>query len=51
MDPARGNWQAMRVEATNLQTAHRTVIRLEKFKANQRLADELFTTRYMEREP
>ena len=51
VDPARGNWQAMRVEATNLQTAHRTVIRLDNFKANQRLADELFTTRYMEREP
>jgi predicted RND superfamily exporter protein len=51
VDPARGNWQPMRMEATNLQTGHRTVIRLESFKANQRLADELFTPRYMEREP
>lgn len=39
------------MEATNLQTAHRTVIHLENFRANQRLADELFTTRHMEREP
>jgi hypothetical protein len=39
------------MEATNLQTAHRTVIRLENFRANQRLTDEFFTTRYMEREP
>jgi uncharacterized protein len=39
------------MEATNLQTSHRTVIRLENFKANQSLADELFTTRRIEREP
>jgi predicted RND superfamily exporter protein len=50
VDLARGNWQAMRMEATNLQTNHRTLVRLENFKANQRLSDELFTTRYMERE-
>ena len=51
VDSVRGNWLAMRMEATNLQTAHRTVIRLENFRANQRLTDEFFTTRYMEREP
>jgi predicted RND superfamily exporter protein/outer membrane lipoprotein-sorting protein len=51
VDPARGNWQPMRMEATNLQTGHRTVIRLENFRANQGLADELFTVRQMEREP
>lgn len=50
VDLARGNWQAMRMEATNLQTNHRTQVRLENFKANQGLSDELFTTRYMERE-
>ena len=50
VDLARGNWQAMRMEATNLQTNHRTLVRLENFKANQRLSDELFTTRHMERE-
>jgi hypothetical protein len=41
----------MRMEATNLLTNHRTVVRIENFKANQRLGDERFTTRYMEREP
>lgn len=51
VDHARGNWQAMRLEAANLQSGHRTVVRFENFKANQRLAEDLFTTRYMEREP
>jgi hypothetical protein len=50
VDPARGKWQAMRMEAANLQTGHRTVIRLENFKANQQIPDDFFTTRYMERQ-
>jgi predicted RND superfamily exporter protein/outer membrane lipoprotein-sorting protein len=51
VDPARQKWQPMRLEAGNSQTGHRTVIRYEHFKANQGVKDELFTTRYMEREP
>lgn len=50
VDPPRNKWQAMRLEAYNLQTGHRTVIRLENFKANQQVEDSFFTTRYMERE-
>jgi hypothetical protein len=35
-------------EASNVQTAHRTTIRIDNFKANQNVKDELFTPRYME---
>jgi len=51
VDPGRGRWQAMRMEATNLHTGHRTTIRLENFKVNQQIADEFFTTRHLERAP
>lgn len=51
VDPARGKWQPMRLESANLQTGHRTAIRVENFRANQGVRDDFFTTRYMEREP
>ncbi|MGO8755098.1 MAG: outer membrane lipoprotein-sorting protein [Gallionellaceae bacterium] len=50
VDQKRGKWQAMRLEANNVQTGHRTVIKFEHFKANQQVKDEFFTTRYMEKE-
>lgn len=50
VDKARGKWQAMRLEANNVQTGHRTVIQFDNFKANQQVKDEFFTTRYMEKE-
>ena len=50
VDQKRGKWQAMRLEANNVQTGHRTVIKFESFKANQQVKDEFFTTRYMEKE-
>ncbi len=50
MDPVRHKWQAMRLEAENLQTGHRTVIQFENFKVNQKVRDDYFTTRYMEKE-
>ena len=50
VDPKRGKWQAMRLESKNVQTGHHTVIQFKDFKANQHLKDELFTTRYMEKE-
>jgi len=50
VDPARNKWQAMHLEAHNLQSGHRTIIKLENFKVNQAVKDEFFTTRYMERE-
>ena len=51
VDPTRGKWQPMLMEMANLQTGHRTVIRYESFRANQRIKDDFFTVRYMEREP
>jgi hypothetical protein len=48
VDAGRGKWQAMQMEASNLQTGHRTVIRIDNFKANQDVKDDLFTPRYME---
>ena len=50
VDQMRGKWQAMRLEASNLQTGHRTVIKFDNFKANQKVKDEFFTTRYMTKE-
>lgn len=50
VDPARHKWQAMRLEAKNLQTGHQTVIHFENLKVNQKVRDEFFTTRYMEKE-
>ena len=50
VDQKRGKWQAMRFEASNVQTGHRTVIKYDNFKANQQVKGEFFTTRYMEKE-
>lgn len=50
VDPVRHKWQAMRLKAKNLQTGHQTVIHFENFKVNQKVRDEFFTTRYMEKE-
>jgi predicted RND superfamily exporter protein/outer membrane lipoprotein-sorting protein len=50
VDPARNKWQAMRLEAVNLQTGHKTVVEFQNFKVNQQIKDDFFTTRYMERE-
>lgn len=51
VDPARAKWQAMHLEATNVQTGHRTIVRIENFKLNPQIKDDFFTARYMEREP
>ncbi len=50
VDKERNKWQAMRLEAENKQTGHKTVIKFDNFKANQNVKDEFFTTRYMERD-
>jgi len=50
VDAARHKWQAMRLEAKNLQTGHQTVIKFDNFKVNQKVRNEFFTTRYMEKE-
>jgi outer membrane lipoprotein-sorting protein len=50
VDPEHDKWQAMRLEAVNVQTGHRTVIQYGNFKVNQKVKDDFFTTRYMEKE-
>lgn len=50
IDPANGKWQAMKMEAENIDNGHKTVIQLENFKTNQGIKDDYFTTRYMEKE-
>jgi predicted RND superfamily exporter protein/outer membrane lipoprotein-sorting protein len=49
VDPARHKWQAMRLQADNVQSGHRTIIQYGEFKVNQHVKDDYFTTRYMER--
>ncbi len=49
VDEKNGKWQGMRLETANLQTDHKTVIQFDDFKANQKIKDDYFTTRYMER--
>lgn len=49
VDSGRQKFQPMRLEAENVQTQHRTVIKFEQFKANQSVDDDYFTARYMER--
>ncbi|MDD2719772.1 MAG: outer membrane lipoprotein-sorting protein [Gallionella sp.] len=49
VDPAKNKWQAMRLEANNVQTGHRTVIKFDDFKVPSQVADDYFTTRYMEK--
>jgi predicted RND superfamily exporter protein len=50
-DPERRKFQAMKLEMTNLQTGHRTTLTFKTFEVNQGVKDDLFTARYMEREP
>ncbi len=42
-------WQAMRTDAENLQTGHRTQIVFEGFEADRKLAANLFTPKELER--
>jgi hypothetical protein len=50
VDPSAHKWWATRREMVNHQTGHRTVITFEKLDAASAVADEFFTTRYLERE-
>ncbi len=50
VDPAHHKWQAMTMEAEDQQAGHKTVIKFENFKVNQKVRDDFFTTRYMEKE-
>jgi uncharacterized protein len=51
VDPAQDKWQGMRLEATNRQTQHRTRITFADFAFQPAIAEDLFSTRYLERAP
>lgn len=50
IDPAHNKWQPMEIEAENVQSNHRTIIEFKNFKANLGVKDELFTSRYLEKQ-
>jgi hypothetical protein len=50
IDVAANRWQAMLIEARNVQTGHSTTIRIDDLKVNQGIPDDRFTTRALERE-
>ncbi|OGB25264.1 MAG: hypothetical protein A3I66_04170 [Burkholderiales bacterium RIFCSPLOWO2_02_FULL_57_36] len=50
VDDAREKWQAMNIEVNNLQTGHTTNVKVDALKVNQKIPDDIFTTRYLEKE-
>lgn len=50
VDPEKGRWFAQHREMINHQTGHRTVIDAETAETHPVVPDDLFTTRYIERE-
>jgi hypothetical protein len=50
LEPATQRWIALHREMTNQQTGHRTVFNFDKVEPGVPIADDLFTTRYLERE-
>lgn len=50
VDPTTHKWWAIRREVVNHQTGHRTELVFDVLDASQTIADDFFTTRYLERE-
>ncbi len=50
IEPERQRWLALRREMTNEQTGHRTVLTFDQIDASPSVPEDLFTTRYLERE-
>ncbi|HKO50231.1 MAG TPA: outer membrane lipoprotein-sorting protein [Polyangiaceae bacterium] len=50
VDAARQKWQPMTMEARNSQTGHKTVIRFSNYKLEAAIGEDMFTTRYLERD-
>ena len=50
LEPATQRWVALHREMTNRQTGHRTVFNFDNVESGIPIADDLFTTRYLERE-
>lgn len=50
VDAKNNKWQPMYLEAENVQSNHKTILEFKNYKANQGVKDELFTTRYLEKQ-
>ena len=50
IDAKAGKWQPMILSAENLQTGHKTIIEFKNFKANVGVGDDVFTSRYLEKQ-
>jgi outer membrane lipoprotein-sorting protein len=50
VEPDKGRWFALSREMANRQTGHKTVLNFDKVESGVPVPDELFTTRYVERE-
>lgn len=49
LDEKNNKWAAMFQEAVNTETGHRTTVEFKNYKVNQRVSDEVFTTRFLEK--
>jgi len=50
VDAAHQKWQPMVMEARNSQTGHKTTIRFSNYKLESSIGEDMFTTRYLERD-
>jgi outer membrane lipoprotein-sorting protein len=50
LEPDTQRWVALHREMTNQQTGHRTIFNFDRVESGVAVADDLFTTRYLERE-
>jgi hypothetical protein len=50
VDPAHHKWQAMKIEAKNLQSHHKTELSFDSYKLDPDLKEDYFSTRYLEKE-
>ena len=50
VDKERNRWQAMVMEASNVQTGHRTIIKFDRYDVNVAVSSDAFTVAAMERE-
>ena len=50
MEPDTQRWFALHREMTNQQTGHKTILNFEQVESAGTLPEDLFTTRYLERE-
>jgi len=50
VDAKMNKWQPMWMQAENVQTGHKTILEFKNFKANTGVSEDVFTTRYLEKQ-